>query len=317
VPRLATRLLGADVSLPVLLGPCGLAGIMHPAGEPAVARAAAAAGTRFVWPCMSTRPLTRTAAAGPAMFQLYALRDRAATDRLLDQAAGAGCEVLIVTADTPTAGLRERDLRNGFGLPPRLTAANLRDGLLHPRRLGRWLRAAPEPADALGSFAGLQAPEGGWLGQLFDPLLAWEELERLRARWPGPIALKGVLHADDAVRAADCGVDGVIVSNHGGRQLDGVPASLHALPAIAAALAGRDVQVLLDGGVRRGSDVVRALALGADGVLVGRAWCWALAADGEAGVRRLLEILRDDLERTLTLAGLPDVAAIGPETVTT
>jgi isopentenyl diphosphate isomerase/L-lactate dehydrogenase-like FMN-dependent dehydrogenase len=225
--------------------------------------------------------------------------------------------VLVLTADTPAPGLRERDLRNGFGLPPRATAASVRDGLLHPRRLGRWLRAAPDPADALGSFAGLEAPAGGWLDQLFDPGLAWGELERLRARWPGPIAVKGVLHPDDARRAADCGADGVIVSNHGGRQLDGVPAALHALPAVAEALASRGVQVLLDGGVRRGSDVVRALALGADGVLVGRPWCWALAAGGEAGVRRLLEILRSDLERTLVLAGLAGVDAIGRDAVST
>jgi isopentenyl diphosphate isomerase/L-lactate dehydrogenase-like FMN-dependent dehydrogenase len=315
VPRLATRLLGADVSLPVLLGPAGLAGVLHPAGEPAVARAAAAAGTRFVWPAMTSHLLTAAGAPGPAMFQLYAMRRQLDTDRLVDQAATAGCQVLVLTADTPAPGLRERDLRNGFGVAPRPTAATVRDALAHPRRFGRWLRAAPEPADALPAFAGLTAPAGGWLPQLFDANLSWDELERLRARWPGPLALKGVLHPDDARRAAACGVDGVIVSNHGGRQLDGVPASLRALPAVAAALAETSVQVLLDGGVRRGSDVVRALALGADGVLVGRPWCWALAAGGEAGVARLLAILRSDLERTLVLAGLNGVEAIGPDAV--
>jgi isopentenyl diphosphate isomerase/L-lactate dehydrogenase-like FMN-dependent dehydrogenase len=301
VPRLGTRLLGAEVSLPLLLAPAGLAGVMHPAGEPAVARAAAAAGTHFIWPCMSSRPLQ----AG-TMFQLYAMQRRADTDRLVDLAASAGCEVLVLTADTPAPGLRERDLRNGFGVAPRPTPASVRDALAHPRRFGRWLRAAPEPGRALGNFGGDAAR---WLPQLFDAKLGWDELERLRARWPGRLALKGVLHPDDAVRAADCGAVGVIVSNHGGRQLDGVPASLDVLPAVVAALDGR-VQVLLDGGVRRGSDIVRALALGADGVCIGRPWCWALAAGGEAGVARLLEILRSDLERTLILAGLPAVGAV-------
>jgi isopentenyl diphosphate isomerase/L-lactate dehydrogenase-like FMN-dependent dehydrogenase len=279
---------------------------MHPAGEPAVARAAAAAGTHFIWPCMSSHALT----AG-TMFQLYAMQRRADTDRLVDLAASAGCDVLVLTADTPAPGLRERDLRNGFGVAPRPTAATVRDALTHPRRFGRWLRAAPEPGRALGNFDGDAAR---WLPQLFDAHLGWDELERLRARWSGQLVLKGVLHPEDAVRAADRGVDGVIVSNHGGRQLDGVPASLDALPAVVAAVDGR-AQVLLDGGVRRGSDIVRALALGADGVCVGRPWCWALAAGGEAGVRRLLEILRADLERTLILAGLPAVQAITSATV--
>jgi len=264
-----------------------------------VARAAAAAGTHLVWPCMSSHPLTAA-----TMFQLYAMRQRADTDRLVDLAASAGCDVLILTADTPAPGLRERDLRNGFGVAPRPTAATVRDALAHPRRFGRWLRAAPEPDRALGNFSGDAAR---WLPQLFDAQLSWAELERLRARWPGKLGLKGVLHPGDALRAADCGVDGVIVSNHGGRQLDGVPASLQALPGVAEALAGRDVQVLLDGGVRRGADVVRALALGARAVLVGRPVLWGLAAGGEAGVARALGILREELDLAMALAGVATV----------
>jgi isopentenyl diphosphate isomerase/L-lactate dehydrogenase-like FMN-dependent dehydrogenase len=318
-PVTATELLGTPVSLPVVLGPAGLAGLVHADAEPAVAAAAARAGTAFTAAALSSAPLRDIAAAaggGPLWFQLYATRDRRGCEGLIQQAVEAGCSALVVTVDTPAAGLRERDLRNGFTIPPSATPAAAWDAASHPLRWMRWVQTMLRgPGAAFGSLAHLPPPDGGWLGDVFNARLSWEDLRWIRAQWPGPLAAKGILRPDDARRAVECGCDGVIVSNHGGRQLDGARASLQALVDVATALHDERAQVLVDGGVRRGADVVRALALGADGCLVVRPWMWALGAAGERGVQRLLEIFHADLVRTLVLAGIPSVDAVGPDAI--
>jgi 4-hydroxymandelate oxidase len=277
----STRVLGQSLALPVVIAPMAFQRMAHPDGELATLRAAAAAGTLTVVSMGASVPIEDAAAAagGALWFQLYMMRDRGRVRELVARVTAAGVKALVLTVDSPVFGRRERDARNGFATPSGLRVPAIGDA-------------------SFAEFAGM-----------LDPALSWRDVEWLRGCTELPVLLKGVVRADDAARAAERGIAGVIVSNHGGRQLDGSPATADVLPAVAAAVAGR-AEVLVDGGIRRGADVVRALALGARAVLIGRPILWALAADGEAGVARALELLAAEVDRTMALCGCPDVAAI-------
>jgi 4-hydroxymandelate oxidase len=278
-------LLGRRLELPLLLAPMAAQRLLHPGGEPAAARAASAAGTVY---CLSTRATAdlaevAAAASGPLWFQLYVERDRERSERVLARAAEHGFEAVVLTVDLPVAGRRERELRHGeFAFP---------EGVALTSHLGYEQER-------------FQVPVGGW-----DTTLTWPDVEWVRAASGLPVIVKGVLCAEDAGAALDAGADAIVVSNHGGRQVDGCVPTAVALREVAAQVAGR-VPVLVDGGIRDGADIVRALALGADAVLIGRPYAWGLASDGEAGVRRVLDAFADDLRRALALAGCPSLSAI-------
>jgi isopentenyl diphosphate isomerase/L-lactate dehydrogenase-like FMN-dependent dehydrogenase len=277
----ATTVLEADVSMPILVAPTAFHRLAHPDGELATARAAAAAGTILCLSTLATASATEVAEAAPGAprwYQLYWHPDRGITRALVEQAAEAGFRAIVLTVDLPVLGNRERDLRTGFSLPAELVPA--------------FLSAVPQAAE-VGSDA---------IGLLVDPRISWRDLEWLRSLTELPLLVKGVLTAEDAVLAVEHGCAGVVVSNHGGRQLDGIPASLDALPEVVEAV-GERCEVLVDGGIRRGTDVVKALALGARAVLAGRAVLWGLAHDGQAGAERVLELLRVETELALALTG--------------
>ncbi|WFE35920.1 alpha-hydroxy acid oxidase [Micromonospora sp. WMMD975] len=292
-PSTEAPLPGGRYALPVAVAPMAYQRLLHPDGEPALAAAAGAAGVPYAASTLSSTPIEEIAAAGATVwFQLYWLRDRALVSDLLDRALAAGCAAVVVTVDVPVLGRRLRDARNGFALPPHVTAANLpggRDDLAHQGTPG---------VSAVAKHT----------GAVFAPALSWADLAWLRERTPVPLLVKGILDARDAVRAADVGVDAVVVSNHGGRQLDAAPASASVLPDVVEAV-GERCAVLLDSGVRGGVDVLRALALGASGVLVGRPLLWALAAGGRAGAEAALALLAAELRDALILSGCPDPAS--------
>ncbi|HZN19413.1 MAG TPA: alpha-hydroxy acid oxidase [Micromonosporaceae bacterium] len=290
-----TTVLGCEVALPVAVAPTAYHRMAHPDGEVATARGAGAAGALYVVSMLASRTLEEVAqaATGPLWLQLYWLRRREVLAGLAERAAAAGFRALVLTVDTPRIGLRLRDLRNNFALDPAIAAANVPAEIMatmHQRRPG---------SSALARHA----------DEAFDPSVTWADLAWLRKVSPLPLLLKGIVTAEDATRAVEYGVAGVIVSNHGGRQLDGVAAALHALPEVAGAVNGA-CPVLFDGGVRRGTDVFAALALGAQAVLVGRPVLWALAAAGGDGVADLLRLLRDELAHTMALAGRPTLSGI-------
>lgn len=306
----ATTVLGTPVSMPVLLSPCGLARLANTAGETAAARAAADAGTVFTLSTASSRSLEEVAAAGsgPQWFQLYVWRDRAATAALVERARAAGYTALCFTIDVPVSGRRERDVRNGMTIPPRPAPRTLLSYASHPG----WVRGAllSEPItfrNFVGQGAGDSAVAlGSFVNSQLNPSMNWDDLVWLREVWSGPIIVKGVMRAEDARRSVDLGADGVVVSNHGGRQLDGLPSTLAVLPEVVDAV-GTSAEVYLDGGIRRGTDVVKALALGARAVMIGRPWMYGLAAGGEAGVRTVLELLRREIDACMTLLGVRSV----------
>jgi isopentenyl diphosphate isomerase/L-lactate dehydrogenase-like FMN-dependent dehydrogenase len=286
----ATTVLGRDVSMPLLVAPVAFQRMAHPDGEPGMARAAAAAGTAMVLSTLATATPAEIAAAAPGAprwFQLYCFRDRAVTLALVEQAEEAGFEAIALTVDAPRLGRRERDLRTGFVIPADVTVPSF---------------AAAAGKATAGTPADMFA--------LMDPSLGWDDLEELVSECNLPVLVKGVATGEDAVLAVEHGAAGVIVSNHGGRQLDGAPATIDVLPEVAEAVDGR-VEVLVDGGIRRGADVVKALALGARAVLAGRAPLWGLAARGEQGAREVLELLREEIELAMVLTG-----AASPDAVT-
>ncbi|MGH7465119.1 MAG: alpha-hydroxy acid oxidase, partial [Longimicrobiales bacterium] len=288
------RVLEERIRLPVLLAPTAFQRLAHADGELATARAAAAAGTILVASSLSTYPIEEIAAAAPGAplwFQLYVFRDRSITEDLVRRAEAAGCRAICLTASVPVQGNRERDAHNHFELPVGVEMANFRG-----------MRQATFPA-ARGS--GLLA----FISAEFDPSLTWEAVSWLRSITKLPVLVKGVMTAQDARLAQEHGAAGVIVSNHGGRQLDGAEATLRALPRVAEAVADR-IPVLMDGGVRRGTDVVKALLLGARAVLIGRPYLWGLAVGGQAGVEHVLEILGDEVVRTMALLGAPEVSRL-------
>ena len=308
---LGTEILGRPSGLPFMCAPTGLAGFFWPHGEIATARAAAAAGIPYCLSTNSVASLEELAAAVPQAdlwFQLYFLRDRNLMGDLLTRAKAAGYRGLCITVDLALQGRRERDVRNAFTMPLRPTMANALDLMRSPAWLTGVMRAPPRFGNFHQVGAGFTSV-ARHVASLFDPSATWDDVARVRALWSGPVAIKGILHPDDASRAVEIGADAVIVSNHGGRQLDVVPAAITALPAVAAAVRGR-AQVLLDGGVRRGTDILIALALGAAACSLGRAILWGLCAGGEHGVRRALDILRDELDTAMALLGTPTPQSI-------
>jgi L-lactate dehydrogenase (cytochrome) len=316
----ATVVLGERLATPVLVSPTGMAGLCWPKGEVAAACGAQAAGTIYTLSTHSSCSIEEVAAGapGPLWFQLYVWQNRDLTRSFVERARDAGYRALVLTVDVPIISRRERDIRNGFTIPPRITVRNALDTI---RRVGWMRRVLFGPRLTLANLVGAPgAPRadlvtlGGVAHRQVDPSVAWADLAWFRSLWQGPLLLKGVLTAADARRAADHGVDGLIVSNHGGRQLDGTPASVEALPEIADAVGDR-VEVLLDGGVRRGADVVRALALGARAVMIGRPYLYGLAVGGTAGVRRALDILAGEVDHTLALVGVPRVGDLDPTVV--
>jgi isopentenyl diphosphate isomerase/L-lactate dehydrogenase-like FMN-dependent dehydrogenase len=313
---LRTRVLGLDLSLPALLAPVGYSRLMHPDGEAGAARAAGAAGTAYILSTISGHRVedVKAASSGAVLYQLYLMGGREASEAIIERARVAGCAALVVTIDTPVAGLRERDFRNGM---KELMSGNLLEKIpFLPQMIARpgWIVSFLRDG-GLSKLPNVVIPGKGPMElvdvskALASSTVTWEDLKWIRNLWRGPLVIKGVLTGEDARRAADEGAAAIVVSNHGGRQLDGVPASLRVLPEVVAAVNGQ-VEVLMDGGVRRGSDIVKAICLGARAVLCGRAYAYGLSAAGYAGVVRALEILRADVERTLRLLGCASIAAL-------
>jgi L-lactate dehydrogenase (cytochrome)/(S)-mandelate dehydrogenase len=302
---LSVKLFEHTLSMPVLIGPTGFAGLFWPRGELAAARAAHAAGTVYVMSHASTMTIEELAkeTQGPKWFQNFIYRDRGLTASFGERALASGYDALVVTIDNQVPGLRERDVRNGFVVPPRLTFKNAIDLLAHPAWGIRMLRT---PNITFANYASAERSDimalSAYMASNLDPQVSWEDIETVRREWPRKLLIKGILHPLDAVEAIQRGADGIIVSNHGGRQLDGAPATIEALPAIVDAVAGR-VPVLIDGGIRRGADIVRARALGATACLIGRPQLWGLAVGGESGVCQVLEVLRSEVDRVLALCG--------------
>ncbi len=293
------QIFGQKISLPVILAPTAMQKLSHPDGELATARAAAAAKTLFVLSSISSCSIEEVAeAACPRWFQLYYSKDRAISKDLLERAERHGYTAICLTVDTPRLGRREQDIRNGFQLPPGIKLKNFE----------KFVDLSALPADVHGSALAAYA-----FGMM-DPAMDWKVIDWIRSVSKLPILLKGVMTPEDAKLAVKHNVNGIIISNHGGRQLDGVPAPIEVLPKIVKAVEGR-LEILVDGGVRRGTDVLKALALGARAVLIGRPYVWGLAADGEAGVKRVIGMLRDEFELAMALAGCPSISKITPDLV--
>jgi L-lactate dehydrogenase (cytochrome) len=317
--ELASSMAGQAVSMPLAIAPTGLTGLFHGNGEIHGARAAAKAGIPY---CLSTMSIcsiedVRAASETPFWFQQYLMRDRGFNQELIDRAHAAKCPVLVLTLDLTVQGVRRRDAKNGLAIPPRLTLRNALD-------------IATKPAWAMGvllgkrrTFGNLQGHLGGaeglktlseWTSRQFDPSANWKDVEWVRSRWPGKLIVKGIMHPDDARHAIACGAESLVVSNHGGRQLDSGAATIELLAEVVEAVQGR-CEVLFDGGVMSGQDVLKALALGARGALIGKAFLYALAAGGEAGVTRAIEIIRDELRVSLALTGTTSVSSVSASVV--
>jgi isopentenyl diphosphate isomerase/L-lactate dehydrogenase-like FMN-dependent dehydrogenase len=313
---LQTRVLGLDLSFPALLAPVGYSRLMHPGGEVAASRAAGAAGTVYILSTISGYRLedVKAASSAPVWYQLYLLGGRETAEGALERARVAGFSALVVTIDTARAGMRERDFRNGLiellGRKPLAKIPFLPQFLARPQWLAHFFLDGGVP-----KLPNIVIPGYGPMplmdvsAALAQANVTWQDLEWIRKVWRGPVVVKGVLTGEDARRAVDEGAVAVVVSNHGGRQLDSVSATLRALPEVVSAVSGR-VEVLMDGGIRRGADIIKAICLGARAVLIGRAYAYGLAAAGEVGVARALQILRADVERTLRLLGCPSIAAL-------
>lgn len=306
-----TDILGTQAALPMAVGPTGGTGFVWPRGDIALARAAHAMGIPFTLSTTAAVSIEdlRDHVPGRLWMQTYIFRQREVTHRLIARAAAAGYEALVITVDFPVAGNRERDYRNDFSVPFRFTPKNVTDFALHPEWVWTTVRKGMPAFGNLTDFTPGADAAGvaSSVGRNYDPSFAWPDLAAIRDRWPGKLIVKGVAHPRDAERLAAMGVDAIAVSNHGGRQLDASIATADAFPAVRAAVGGR-AQVFLDGGLRRGTDIVKALALGADAVLVGRATLFGLAAAGQAGAERALQILSDELARTMRLCGTIRIA---------
>jgi len=313
---LRTRVLGLDLSLPILLAPVGYSRLMHPGGEVVAARAAGNAGIGYILSTISGHRLedVKAASSGPVFYQLYLLGGRGAAEGAIERARVTGVSALVVTIDTPVSGIRERDYRNG--VKELISGGALEKIPFLPQVISRpgWLISFLRDG-GLPALPNVVIPKKGPMplvdinAALAESAVTWADLAWIRDLWQGPIMVKGVLTGDDARHAIDEGAAAISVSNHGGRQLDGVPASLRALPEVVDAVKGR-IEVLMDGGIRRGTDIAKAIGMGARAVLCGRAYAYGLAAAGEAGVDRAIEILRTDLERTLHLLGCPSIAGL-------
>ena len=311
---LATRMIGESVSMPVALAPVGLTGMQHGDGEIHAARAAEKFGVPFVLSTMSICSIEDVAAntSRPFWFQLYVMRDRDFIGRLIDRAKAAGCSALVLTLDLQILGQRHKDLKNGLSTPPKPTLRNIANMATKPRWCWSMLQTRRRSfgnivghATGVGDMSSLSQ----WTAQQFDPTLNWDDVAWIKERWGGKLILKGIMDPEDAMLAVRSGADALIVSNHGGRQLDGAPSSIAALPAIVDAVGG-DIEVWVDGGIRSGQDVIRALALGARGTLIGRAFVYGLGALGEAGVTKALQLIANELDLTMAFCGLRDVNAV-------
>ena len=310
----ATTMIGQPVSMPVAIAPTGLTGMQHADGEILAARAARAFGVPFTLSTMSICSIEDVAQhAGPGFwFQLYVMRDRDFIERLIDRAKAAGCTALQLTLDLQILGQRHKDIKNGLSTPPKPTLANLINLATKPRwclgMLGTRRRSFGNivgHAKGVGDLSSLSS----WTAEQFDPELNWGDVEWIKKRWGGKLILKGIMDAEDARLAADSGADALVVSNHGGRQLDGAPSSIRALPDIVQAV-GRDIEVWMDGGIRSGQDVLKARALGARGTLIGRSFLYGLGAFGEAGVTRALQIIHKELDTTMAFCGRTDINTV-------
>lgn len=311
---LATTMVGQPVSMPVALAPTGLTGMQWADGEILAARAAEQFGVPFTLSTMSICSIEDVAArtSKPFWFQLYVLRDREFIERLIDRAKAANCSALVLTLDLTIMGQRHKDVKNGLSTPPRPTLVNLLNLLTKPR----WcLNMLATPRRQFGNIVGHVKGVGdtsslaSWTSAQFDPTLGWHDVEWIKRRWGGPLIVKGIMDAEDARLAVDAGVDALIVSNHGGRQLDGAPSTIEALPAIVDAVGSR-MEVWFDGGIRSGQDVLRAVALGAKSTMIGRAFLHGLGAMGEAGVTRCLQIIRKELDITMAFCGKTDIRQV-------
>lgn len=316
---LASTMVGEPVSMPVALAPTGLTGMQHADGEMLAARAAEAFGVPFVLSTMSICSIEDVASATskPFWFQLYVMRDRDFVLGLIDRAKAAKCSALVLTVDLQILGQRHKDLRNGLSAPPRLTVKNIFDMAMHPRWCAAMLRTERRTfrnivghAKSVKDMASLSS----WTAEQFDPQLSWKDVAWIKERWGGKLILKGILDVEDARLAADTGADAIIVSNHGGRQLDGAPSTISMLPEIARAV-GERIEVHFDGGIRSGQDVLKALCLGARGTYIGRPFLYGLGALGGPGVTLALEIIRKELDLTLALCGKRDIRDAGPDLI--
>lgn len=306
-----SSMIGIDVAMPVAIAPTGLTGMQHADGEILGARAAEKFGIPFTLSTMSICSIEDIAAHThkPFWFQLYVMRDRDFIERIIDRAKAANCSALVITLDLQVLGQRHKDIRNGLSTPPKPTLANLVNLVTKPRWCMRMLGTNRRTfgnivghAKGVGDLSSLSS----WTAEQFDPRLSWNDLEWIKKRWGGKIVLKGVMDEQDARLAVESGADAIVVSNHGGRQLDGAPSSISALPAIAHAV-GKDIEVWMDGGIRSGQDVLKAIALGARGTMIGRAFLYSLGAMGEAGVTRCLQMIANELDITMGFCGHTDI----------
>jgi L-lactate dehydrogenase (cytochrome) len=310
----ATKMVGIDAAMPVALAPTGLTGMQHADGEILAARAAAKFGVPFTLSTMSICSIEDVAAntTKPFWFQLYVMRDRDFVERLIDRAKAAKCSALMLTLDLQIIGQRHKDIINGLSAPPRPTLANLFNLTTKPRWcLGMLGTRRRTFGNIVGHAKGVRdmSSLATWTGEQFDPRLTWADVEWIKKRWGGKLILKGIQDAEDARLAVDSGADALIVSNHGGRQLDGAPSSIRALPPIVDAVGSR-IEVWMDGGIRSGQDVLKAVALGAKGTLIGRAFLYGLGALGEPGVTKCLEIIRNELDLTMAFCGRTDIRTV-------
>lgn len=311
---LSTTLLGERMALPIVLAPTGLTGMQHADGEILACRAAHAAGIQFTLSTMSICSIEAVAAENPKpfWFQLYVMRDRGFAKSLVERAIAAKCSALMLTADLQIQGQRHRDIKNGLTVPPQIKIANIIDIATKPSWALSVLKSKHKTFGNLdGHVKGMEGIKSlaQWTASQFDPTLSWKDLEWIRSIWPGKLIIKGILDIEDARIAAKSGADAIVVSNHGGRQLDGAPSSISALPRIVDAI-GTQKEVLFDGGVRSGQDVLRALALGAKGCLIGRAFLYGLGAGGQAGVAKAIDIIRNELDISMALTGTSRVDQI-------
>jgi L-lactate dehydrogenase (cytochrome) len=316
---LTTTIIGEQVPLPLALGPVALTGMQHRDGEIAACRAAQAAGIPFTLSTMSICSIEDVAEAvgKPFWFQLYVMKDRGFVRALIDRAAAAKCSALVLTIDLQVLGQRHCDVRNGLTVPPAVRLGNVLNIATKPGWVVGMLRGKRKTFGNLAGYArkGTNvASLASWISTQFDPALSWKDVEWVRSLWPGKLIIKGVLDVEDARLAAKTGASALVVSNHGGRQLDGAPSSISALPKIADAV-GAEIELLFDGGIRSGQDLVRALSLGARACLIGRAYIFGLAAGGEPGVARAIEIIRSELDVTMALCGVSSVREIGRQVI--
>jgi len=316
---LAASMLGETVSMPLAIAPTGLAGLVHGDGEMLAARAAAAAGIKF---CLSTMSIcsiedVQSAVKQPFWFQLYMFRDRGFSRSVIERARAANCSALFLTVDLPMRGQRHADIKNGLTVPPRLTPRNAWDIATKPAWLIKVLLGRRKTFGNVEAYlkgrVGMERA-GAWSNQNFDRSLNWRDVDWVRSLWPGKLVLKGVLDVEDAKTAASAGVDGIVVSNHGGRQLDGAHSSIAVLPEIASAVGDR-IEVLFDGGIRSGQDVMRALARGAKSCMIGRSYIYGLGAGGEPGVAKAIDIIAQELSTTMGLCGINNIGDIGPQVI--